>query len=403
MDIYRELGVRRVINAAATLTALGGSTMPREVLAAMNAAAQSHVDMRELHVKAGQVIAGLTRNEAAYVTGGCAAGISLAVLACAAGADPQRIARFPFGLDAPMHVVMHRVHRIPYDRAVELVGVRIREIGNVIQTFDWELDAAIDSGTCAVLWVAGNHLPPSAIPLDRVVEIAHSRGVPVIVDAAAQLPPVSNLWSFTQGSGADLVLFSGGKGLRGPQASGLMLGRPDLIEAARANGSPNQHLARAMKVGKEEIAGLLAAVQRYVARNHEDDEAHWRECVDGWSEALCGMAGVAAAPSFPNEAGQPVPRLMITLDTSICGFGAEQLASWLWQGDPRIAVLRGPGETIFVTPDTLADREEEPIVLERLSRALSGRCQGPGNDARYEARKQAAAYSAEAPSTEPCA
>lgn len=284
---------------------------------------------------------------------------------------------FPFGLDAPVHVVMHRAHRIPYDRAIELVGVRIREIGNAIQTFEWELDAAIDGSVRAVLWVAGSHLPPSALPLERVVEIAHARGVPVIVDAAAQLPPASNLWSFTRDRQADLVLFSGGKGLRGPQASGLILGRADLIEAARANGSPNQHLARAMKVGKEEICGLLAAVRRYLGNDHEQDAAHWAECVDKWSGALQGIPGITALPSLPNEAGQPVPRLKIALDPSVCGFGAEQLANSLWQGNPRIAVLRGHEEAIFVTPDTLADRSEEPIVLERLSQTLSGECRKP--------------------------
>lgn len=371
MNFYEDLGVRPVINAAATLTALGGSTMSNEVLAAMSAAAATHVDMVELHTKVGARLAQLTHNEAAYVTSGCGAAISLAVLACAAGGDPKAIARFPFELDAPKHVVMHRVHHMPYDRAIELVGVHIRDIGNSMQTFPWELEAACERGAAAVFYVAGSHFPQApALPLEQVIEIAHGHRVAVIVDAAAQLPPVSNLWHFTRDLGADLALFSGGKGLRGPQASGLMVGSAPLIEAARANGSPNQRLVRAMKAGKEEICGLLSAVERYVAHNHEDDLRHYEECVASWVAALQPIAGVTATRSFPNEAGQPVPRMRVDLDPAVCRFGATELVRRLWDGEPRVAVLRGEGETIFATPDTLSDRSDEAVVRKRLASAL---------------------------------
>ena len=165
-------------------------------------------------------------------------------------------------------MVIHRAHRIPYDRAIELGGGHLVEIGNVIQTFPWELEAAIDEKTVAVFWVAGSHLPQTTLSLEETVEIAHAHGVPVIVDAAAQLPPLENLWRFTTECGADLVLFSGGKALQGPQASGLIVGSMALLDAVRANASPLQRFARAMKVGKEEICGLVAAVERYVALDH---------------------------------------------------------------------------------------------------------------------------------------
>ena len=220
-DVYGELGVRRVINAATTYTALGGTVLPPEVVEAMASASTSCVDMTELHLAVSRRLATLTNNEGALVTAGCAAAIVLAVLATITGGRPELILRLPADESLKRNVNIHRVHRIPYDRAIELAGGHLVEIGNMMQTFEWELEAAIDESTACVFWVAGDHLPATALTLSDTVRIAHARGVPVIVDAAAQLPPVSNLWRFTKDLGADVVLFSGGKGLRGPQASGV--------------------------------------------------------------------------------------------------------------------------------------------------------------------------------------
>jgi L-seryl-tRNA(Ser) seleniumtransferase len=369
-DPYGYLGVRPVINVATTLTALGGSLMPAEVVEAMARAAASFVDLRELHERAGAELARLTDNEAAYVTNGCAGGIALAVLACITAGVPARIAALPGDERLPRNVVVHRAHRIPYDRAIELVGGHIVEIGNVIQTFEWELDAALDENAAAVFFVAGSHLPSAALSLETTVRIAHARGVPVIVDAAAQLPPASNLWSFTRSAGADVVLFSGGKGLRGPQSSGLMVGRESLIIAARENGSPNQRLARALKVSKEDICGLVAAVNRYVHLDHDREAVLWEQVVSGWQERLAGIPGVRAKRSFPNEAGQPVPRLAVEFDSSVLNVTAEAVEQRLWSGNPRIAVLRGPGESIYLSPDTLGNDAESVIVMDELIRAV---------------------------------
>lgn len=361
-DILGDLGIPKVINAAATLTALGGSVMPAEVVEAMVRASQSHVDMHQLHDVVGARIAALTRNEAAYVTSGCAAAIVLAVLACATGGDPAAISRMPGGSGLPTEVVMHRAHRIPYDPAVELAGCTIVEIGNAIQTFDWELEAALSESTACVLWVAGDHLPAATLSLRETVAIAHAHGVPVVVDAAAQLPPVSNLWRFTVDEGADLVLFSGGKAMRGPQASGLILGGRELVAAARQNGAPYQRLARAMKVGKEEALGLLAAVERYVALDHDELLAAWERTVAEWAQDLNERPGVSARRELPNEAGQPTPRLRVEVDEREAGLSAATLARRLWERSPRIAVLQGPPHTLFITPDTLGAGEADAVV-----------------------------------------
>jgi L-seryl-tRNA(Ser) seleniumtransferase len=364
VSFHDELGVRRLINASTTFTVLGGSLMPPIVLDAMREAAGAFVDMHELHEAAGAELARLTHNEAAYVTSGCAAGMVLAVLGCRTRGDLRRIAGLPDDPLLPDEVVMHTAHRIPYDSAVRLAGARIRQIGNVLQTFDWELESAITDRTAAVLYVVGSHMPPAALPLPDVVRIAHERGVPVIVDAAAQLPPVENLWRFTGDVGADFALFSGGKALRGPQASGLMVGRAELVAAARANGSPHQRLARAMKAGKEEIAGLVAAVRRYVALDHAAQAQEWYAICQRWASALAEAPGVRTIVEDHNEAGQPVPRVRVEVDQPV---GA--IVEALRKGEPGIVVLPGLGDCFYLGPDLLEPGEPE-LVLDRVATEL---------------------------------
>ena len=363
--------MHRLINAATTYTAIGGSLMPPEVLDAMREAAASFVDMHELHQRAGHELARLTRNEAAYVTSGCGAAIVLAVLACRTRGSPARIAALPEGADLPGEVVMHTAHRMPYDPAVRFAGAAIRSVGNVLQTFEWELEAAITGRTAAVLWVAGSHLAAGALPLTDTVRIAHARDVPVVVDAAAQLPPVENFWFFTRECGADLALFSGGKALRGPQASGLMVGRSDLIAAARENGAPHQRLARALKVGKEEIAGLVAAVRRYLILDHVAEAAAWNEICSKWHEALANVCGVSARIETLNEAGQPVPRVFVSVDAGVVGRPTNAIVAALRSDDPGVAVVTDGSNGFYLGPDQLQPGEAE-LVLKRVTDELTG-------------------------------
>lgn len=365
-DVFGHLGIPRVINAATTFTALGGGALPPAVVAAMAQASRSCVSMEELHLAAGRRVAEVTKNEAGLVTSGCATAIVLGVLAAITDGRPERIAQLHHDTTLARTVVMHRAHRIPYDRAIELAGGRIVEIGNVLQTFSWELEAAIDDSTAAVFWVAGNHLPQTTLSLDETVAIAHARGVPVIVDAAAQLPPVSNLWNYTVGHGADLVTFSGGKALAGPQASGLLLGRADLVEAARLNAAPFQRLARPMKVGKEEICGLIAALELYVGRDHDADARSWNTTVNQWLDEFRDQPGISVRREETNEAGQPVPRLGLVFADQL---RAERVVATLWDGRPRVAVYR-VHETIFLSPDTLLPGESD-VVVERVRDALA--------------------------------
>jgi L-seryl-tRNA(Ser) seleniumtransferase len=192
------------------------------------------------------------------------------------------------------------------------------------------------------------------LPLSDVIKLCQAHAVPVIVDAAAQLPPAENLWNFTR-LGAACAIFSGGKDLCGPQASGLVVGQKWLIDAMRPNGSPNASLGRPMKVGKEEMAGLLAAVRRYLALDHEARRARDEQVVADWCRALTALPGVHAQRSFPNEAGQPLPRCEVRL-TATARYSSDQLIQALWAGTPAIAVGAGEGG-LYLNPMTVADEE----------------------------------------------
>jgi L-seryl-tRNA(Ser) seleniumtransferase len=267
--------------------------------------------------------------------------------------------------EAPKNeVIIQRTHRIPYDPAIRLAGARIVDVGNRLQTFPWELEAAITPRTAMIFYSAGDHLASGALSLSRTIEIAHSHGVPVVVDAAAQLPPTENLWRFTRELGADAAVFSGGKDFRGPQASGLIVGSEKMIAAIAVNGSPHQRLARPLKVGKEEMIGLLAAVERYVAEDWRERAQRYEETVARWVEHFRELPGIAASRVFPNEAGQPTPRCRVAFaeETGVSGAEAARL---LWEGDPRIAVAVDGHDAISITPELLVDGEEV-ILLDRI-------------------------------------
>lgn len=363
-NIYEELGVRPLVNASATLTRLGGSIMPPQVLEAMAEASKHFVDLEELQRAVGARLAEMTRNEAAYVCTGAAAGLVLATAACVAGRDPAAIARLPDVSGLKNEVIIHKAHRNGYDHGVRQVGVKIVEIGYALSTAAWELEAAITPQTAAIFWFQGAMTGKGDLPLETVIEIANRHNVPVVVDAAAQLPPVENLWRFTE-MGAALAIFSGGKDLHGPQSSGLVVGRQELIEAIRLNGSPNHSIGRPMKVGKEEMVGLLTAVRLYLELDHEGRASQAEEVVAGWCDTLNRLAGVQAERSFPNEAGQPMPRAHVRFNTAKTGIDRDAVVAALRDGSPSIEVATGGTDGLYLNPMTLADGEEQ-IVLDRL-------------------------------------
>jgi L-seryl-tRNA(Ser) seleniumtransferase len=370
MDIYDELGVRKVINGLATVTVLGGSLMPPEVLAAMAEAAGHFVEIDELQAKVGQRIAEWTRNEAAYITCGAAAGIVLSTAACMAGIDPDLRGRLPDNTAGMKNeVLVHKAGIVGYAQAIRHAGARIVLVGTEAGATADELEGAINERTAAIFYFYNVSRMKGQVPLEDGIALARRRGIPLIVDAAAQLPPVENLWRFTQ-MGADLALFSGGKGLRGPQSSGLVVGRKALIEAIAFHASPRMALGRPMKVGKEEIAGLMVAVKRYLALDHAAIMQTWEEQVQTVIAAFDGVPGVTARRAFPSEAGQPMPRAEIIFDEAGLGVTRDDILKRLREGERSIALAAAGSSGVYVNPQTL-EPGQEWIVCARLREILN--------------------------------
>jgi uncharacterized pyridoxal phosphate-dependent enzyme len=365
--VYRRIGVEPIINGATTMTYLGGSLMPPEVVEAMQQAAESFVDLLELQEAVGQRIAELTRNEAAFVSGGAAAGLFLSAAACIARDTDDGILR-PAELDRlPRDFIIHRAHRIPYDAAIQLAGGRLVEIGSEAGTSEPDLAQAITSGTAGVVYVAGAHATSGVLPLDAVIRLARPLDIPVIVDAAAQLPPVENLWNFSA-AGADLVLFSGGKGLCGPASTGLVLGRRRYVERMELNAAPRQRIGRPMKVGKEDLIGILAAVEWYLRQDHEALAARYEAVVDhlvAWGRE---RADVTVVRDTPGQAGQPTPRALIRLVPARAD-RRDQILADLRAERPRIELLPESDDGLYLAPETLVPGEEL-IVSRRLGEVL---------------------------------
>jgi L-seryl-tRNA(Ser) seleniumtransferase len=368
--VYERLGVRRIVNGAGPITMYGGSLMPPEVVAAMAEAARSFVDMGELHRAAGAVVARHTGAEAGLVCAGAAAGLVLATAACVAGADPAWLRRLPDTSGMKNEVIIHKAHRNAYDHAIRQVGVRLVEIGFPNATQPWELEAAIGPQTAAVAYAVTPFLNPVApLPLEAVVETAHAHGVPVFVDASHTLPPAENLTRFIR-LGVDLVTFSGGKGIRGPQASGILAGRRDLIEAARLHNAPNHAIGRPMKAGKEEIVGLVAALELYAVRDHEAEMADWRR----QAQAIVRAAEAAEVPGLvaavvEQHVSRVVPHAVVSFTPRWVGPPSTEVAAALRRGDPPIYVAGHiPGE-LSVNPHMLEAGEAE-LIGERLAALL---------------------------------
>lgn len=372
MDIYDELGVRKIINASATLTMLGGSRMPPEVLAAMNAAAAHFVEIDELQAKVGAQLAALTRNEAAYVSCGAAAGLVLATAACIAGTDAEKRARLPDSSGMNNEILVHRRGLVGYSFAIRQAGGKLVEFGSDEGASAADLEAAITPRTAGVFAFTKHLQMDGLVPLAEQAEIAHRHGIPLVVDAAAQIPPVSNLWNYTGtgGVGADLAIFSGGKGLRGPQSSGLIVGRRDLIDACAFHACPRAFIGRPMKAGKEEIAGLLAAVRWTLAQDETALLQRYEAQVAFVIAEMDGLAGVRAHRSFPSEAGQPMPRAEIAFDAEVLGIARDEIQRRLMSGSPGVALAAGGQNSLLFNPQTLEPGEEQ-IVVARLRAAIA--------------------------------
>ena len=393
MSIYQRMfGFKRIINASGTMTLLGGSLMPPEVIQAMNEAAEDWVRLDELLAKAGQIIADIAGVPACLVTSGCAAAITLATAACITGKDREKMTRLPDTEGMKNEVIWQKGHYPAYASQFKAAGAKLVAVGGdpvllqipevtrirtlpAFRTLGCTrktVEAAITERTCALAYTQAHFsVHEGLVPLKEYCEIAHAHDLPVIVDAASELPPISNLgWFYEQG--VDLTCFSGGKAMYGPNDTGFMLGRKDLIEAAAMQANPRSGIGRGFKVSKEQIVGLVVAVQRY---GNLDETARLKEEMERAEYVVNSFKdhpNVKAQIIYPDDTGLPVPRVWLTLDEKTLGITVEEVSNALREGDPCIYTrghYRGAG--ILLVDVQVLRPGEEKIVAEKLKQVLT--------------------------------
>jgi L-seryl-tRNA(Ser) seleniumtransferase len=367
-SLYKDLQVQRIINAAGTYTVIGGSRMSEKTLSDIAEASRSFVQIPQLQKQAHAKIAKLTRNEDAYIATGGAAALYISGGAALARKYQRKMKYLSEEVIRTSEVIMFRAHRSPYDWGLQQLGVRVVDVGypNVIGPATAEdLEAAINDHTCAIFYAAGGPggwLAEGSLALDQTITVAKKHDIPVIVDAAAQLPPVENLWKFTE-MGASAVIFSGGKDLKGPQASGLMVGKREFMHYVHETGFPNYGIGRMLKVGREEIVGLTSAIEQYVQQDHEARNQWAEDVVASLQQRLQKIEGVTVTRSFPNEAGQPMARAIITHRVMT----ADEMMEKLMDDDPGVFTMKAGSQAIFINPMTLESDEIE-LVITRLEK-----------------------------------
>ena len=382
VDYYSKLGVAKIINAAGTYTALTAACMPPEVVAAVSQAALHPVRLRDLQMKAGEYLASRLKCEGAVVTCGASSALTLATAACMQAANPAlKFTDMPQNLgSAKNQVIVQKAHRYGYDHAIFLTGARITEVLTLN-----EYKRACASGT-AVMTNFFNAAEdevgpegPAQIGREEWLRVAHDAGIPCHLDAAADMPPIENLWKYT-GMGFDLVSFSGGKGIRGPQNAGLLLGRKHLTDLAHANNNPNDGVARGMKVAKEQIVGMVAAVDWVLSHTEAQMQGDYQKRADLIAASLKGLQGVRTETVTPNIANH-VPHLMVRIDPAVSPVPASRVLTAVRAGTPSIELnpnsCRPANQGIPSDADTLVvgvwmlQPGEDEMVGRALRAALS--------------------------------
>jgi L-seryl-tRNA(Ser) seleniumtransferase len=361
-DYFRELGVRTFINAAGTYTVLTASLMPPEVKEAWEYASRKYCSLIELHDAVGRRIAELIGCEAAMVTAGAASALTLGTAACITGTNPDFIRRLPDTTGMKNEVIIQKSHRFGYDHAVRNCGVRLIEVETVE-----ELERAINERTAMMLFLNANE-PVGKIKAAEFAQLGRKHNIPTFNDCAADVPPVENLSKYLK-MGFDLVTFSGGKGLRGPQSAGLLLGRKDLIEAARLNASPYADtIGRGMKVNKEEILAMMVAVESYLKRDHAADWREWERRVKLIADYVSSVPGVTTEVWVP-EIANHVPHLRIRWDPQRVKISVPEVVKRLREGEPSIEVVPGSRDQLVVGV-WMMEPGEDRIVGRRIREIL---------------------------------
>lgn len=366
-DYFKELGLRTFINAAGTYTALTASLPHPEVIKAINYAALQFVKLEDLQDKVGERLAELLQCEGAMVTSGAASAITLGTAAVLTGGDPMKCEQIPTDMTGiKTEVIMQKSHRVGYDHAIRNCGVKIVEVETASA-----LESAINEKT-AMLWFLNSNNFLGKVRDEEFVAIAKRKQIPTMIDCAADVPPVEMLWKHTK-MGFDLVCFSGGKGLRGPQSAGLLLGKKHWIQAARKNAPPNGNtVGRGMKVNKEEILGMLIAIEVYLSRDHQKDWKLWESQVNMIYDAATSVPGVMGEKHVPLIANH-IPSLNIKIDQTKLKYTIDELRQALRNGHPSIETV-GDSSTLGITTWMMIPGEERTVakrIKEILQQAMA--------------------------------
>jgi len=356
--VYERLGVEPFINCTSTYTINGGSRQLPEVIAAVESASHYHVNLDELMAKAGARVAGLLGGEAAMVSSGAAGAVTCGAAACVAGGDPEKMQQLPDTAGMKNECVVPKWSRSYYDHAVRAVGVRMIEV----ESLDG-LERALGPGTALAHGQANLLAPGNPFTLRQYAEACRRRNVPLLIDAAADLPLRPNPYL---AAGADLVAYSGGKILRGPQTSGILLGRKDLVRAAYQVSSPHITFGRSIKVSKEEIVGLVAAVEAlFTTRSRDAEDKEWISWFEHIRSRIARVPGVTSKIVMPRDRSY-YPTLWIDWDPAVIGFNNAELGRRLLAGKPRIMThAEGEGRGFPLRPAAMYPGEHL-LVAERL-------------------------------------
>lgn len=361
-NYFEELGVRTFINAAGTYTALTASLMPKEVIASIQYAAHHYVGLDDLQEKVGGRIAGMLRCEDALVSAGAFSAIVYGTAAAMAGSDRKKIAQLPDNLEGIKNeVIIQKAHRVGYDRAVRNCGAKLIEVETAS-----DLERAINSNTAMMLFMNFNN-NAGKIKDKEFVELGKKHGIPTFNDCAADVPPVENLWKYTE-MGFDMVAFSGGKGIKGPQSAGLLLGKREFIEAARLNMPPRANIGRGMKVNKEEILAMMVALELYLQKDHEKEWKYWESQNASIQKSIEGIPGISTEIFVPDIANH-IPSLRINFDRSVAKHSPKEIKEALKLGKPSIEVANASEKSLNLTVWML-NKGEEKIVGKRLAEVL---------------------------------
>ncbi len=366
LSIYQRLGVRPIINVRGTISYLGGWIPHPEVFEAMREASRSFVNAYELERAVGKRLAELTNNEAAFVSVSAAAGLLLAAAAVMAGTDEAKRAQLPNTAGMKDEALALAVNKNPYYHCVQPVGMKVRWVGDPEQPTVPELEAAIGPQTACCLYFVNSDLEGKQLALPDVVAACHRHGVPVIVDAAAQIPPFENTWKFTREMGADVAVFSGGKGFRGPQSSGLVVGTTEMIEKIMFFCPPIHSVARPAKASRELIVGLLTAVELMATRSAEEIFAVYETRLQTIHDQLENVPGLAIRKQFGTDVGKPFHHLRLQVDEETVGMTNQDLVRSLDEGAPRITVGELRDGELMINAEMLNPGEEYEIVPRAL-------------------------------------